>query len=155
MKKTLIVILVLFISIVVVSTAAYNSISADRTATINVVGDGSALLALATTSEYAQLTDGKLEIDFDQVTATGINMDATTVCDDVFTITNNSGNTISVVLAKTGTNSSAISFGTIEAGVSILSGASTSVSFTIDSSSLASGAQVVSSITLTATIVQI
>ena len=153
MKKILPLFAIFVAAVVLMSSGAFTSVTASRTATINVVGDSSALLGLeAGTSSLVHETSGKLVIDFSAIDASGVNMDATTVVSNAFTITNNGASTVTVTLAKVGTNPTKVSFGDIESGVSLASGASTTVSFTITSTGLASGANILSSITLTAVV---
>ena len=87
MMKKILPILGLFIAgLLIMSSGAFTSVTADRTATISVAGDASALLGLAPgSSSLVHYEDGKLAVDFDNVAATGVNMAATTVVSNAFT----------------------------------------------------------------------
>lgn len=111
-KGKLFALLAIFLAIAMVTaTGAFTSVSATRTAEVNVAGDGAALLQLQpspgpngynpsdggslTNSEgYAQLTNGELQInllgdfDGDGVIGAGVNNNATTDIQAVFNITN-------------------------------------------------------------------
>lgn len=112
LKANLFALLAIFLAIAMVTaTGAFSSVSATRTAEVNVAGDGAALLQLQpypgpngynpsdggslTNSEgYAQLTNGELQInllgdfDGDGVIGAGVNNNATTDIQAVFNITN-------------------------------------------------------------------
>lgn len=82
----------------VFGTGAFSSVEADRTATISVADDSSALLALsgATSSELINETDGTLGIDQDN-----INLDGTTTVNEAITITNNGANEVELSIDVT------------------------------------------------------
>ncbi|HHN81311.1 MAG TPA: DUF1102 domain-containing protein [Methanomicrobia archaeon] len=162
MKKLIPLFGILLAAIVVMSTGAFTSVTADREATISVTGDADALLALnpVTDGEYATITDGKLVIDATlgaQNGATGVNPDAVTDLGDVFTITNNGTQTVNVTLSKSVTGTDVYTFssddGDLEGdGVSLASGVSTTVSIQIDTTgSIGSGDSELTGITITAT----
>ena len=168
MKKILPILALAVAALVVVSSGAFTSVTAERTATINVAGDAGALLALepaagSPNASYAHQdsSSGALVLDFSstEIAATGVNVNATTVVEDVFTITNNGTQTVRVVLTKTGANNSAntgaIDFGDIESGVEIEPSTSATVSFKVTTlnTGIAAGQNILSSITLTATAV--
>ncbi len=78
-------------------------------------------------------------------------MDSTTTFSDVFTITNNGTQPVTVVLTKTGDNSSRVNFGEIETGVTLGIGGAYTVSFSINTYELSDEANLLKTITLTAT----
>jgi hypothetical protein len=152
MKKILSILGIFIAALVVMSSGAFTSVTADRTATVNVVGDPSALLGLnAGSSSLVRMVDGELTIDLGNVTASGVNMDAVTVVDNAFTVTNNGNNEVTVTLTD---NASSVVFssdlGDIEAGITLGSGASATVSFTVDTTGMSSGDVVLDGITIEA-----
>ena len=97
----------------VLGTGAFSQVEAQRTVTVNTDGDASALIGLAegdTSTGVVQVTNGTLEINFDNVSSesgsdSGINLDAKTIVGDVnnssvdtsaFKITNNSDSTVNI-----------------------------------------------------------
>jgi hypothetical protein len=77
----------------VLGTDAFSSVDAERTASIQVAGDASALLELAPApagSEYVEITDGTVGIDVDGTSAgaQGVNQNAVTVVDRLIEVTN-------------------------------------------------------------------
>lgn len=127
-KGKLLALVALFLAIgLLTATGAFTSVSATRTAEVNVAGDGAALLQLQpyagpngynpsgggtqTNSEgYAQLTAGELEInllgDFDDdgTIGSGVNNNATTDIQNVFNITNQGTQAVWVNISDTGTS---------------------------------------------------
>ena len=107
-KGKLFALLAIFVAIgLVTATGAFTSVSATRTAEVNVAGDQAALLqllphdsanglnggSLASSNGYAQLTsaNGELQINlagFNNVDGAGPNLNATTDAQGVFNITN-------------------------------------------------------------------
>ena len=157
MKKLLPVLAVLAAALIVVSTGAFTSITAERSAVIYVAGDSSALLTLAPAAgangQYVDYdADGALYLNFDDVAAAGVNVDAVTTFDNVFTITNNGTQTVTVTLSKDGSNTGAIAFGQIESksGVTLKVGETYTVSFEIDTDEMSKEDNILTSITLTA-----
>ncbi len=151
MKKILPLFGIFAAALLLMSSGAFTSVTADRTATINVVGDSSALLGLeAGSSSLVRMVDGQLTIDFANVAATGVNTNAVTVVENAFTVTNNGSQTVTVTLTKTGANAAAISFGDIEKGITLASGASARVSFTVTTTGLSSGDTVLTAIQIKA-----
>ena len=154
-KKLLPVLAVLAAALIVVSTGAFTSITAERSAEIYVAGDASALLTLAPydgpNGAYADHDDdGALYLNLEDVVGTGVNVDAETTFANVFTITNNGTQSVTVTLTKSGSNTGAISFGDIESGIELDVGESCIVSFVVDTYEMSQGDNVLSSITLTA-----
>ncbi|WP_313694763.1 hypothetical protein [Halorarum halobium] len=93
-KGKLFALLAVFAAIgLVTASGAFTTVSAERTATVNVAGDSSALLQLQGNSTYAT-TDGgqnggELTLNFDtDAGASGLNQNATTEVNHVFNITN-------------------------------------------------------------------
>jgi len=83
MKKLIPLFGILLAAIVVMSTGAFTSVTADREATINVSGDASALLGLEAHAPYASYDDdGALVVEL----PSGVNVDAETDLGKVFTI---------------------------------------------------------------------
>jgi len=98
MKKLIPLFGILLAAIVVMSTGAFTSVTADRDATINVANDASALLGLDASTgpngEYADTdTDGKLVIAINN-----LNKSATTVMNDVFVVQNNGTQDVQVTI---------------------------------------------------------
>ena len=164
MKKLLPVLAVLAAALIVVSTGAFTSITAERTAVINVAGDASALLSLAPSSgpngDYADYdNDGALFLNFDKVAAAGINVDAITEFDNVFTITNNGTQPVYVELEWHGDNEDVLYFDysistavvALPSGFDLGVGQTASISFWIDSYDLSQGDEIIDSVTITAT----
>jgi hypothetical protein len=94
-------------------TGAFTSVEANRNMTVDVVSDQSAFLALsgefARNSEYLgnDGSDGELTVkisgDNDDLVGEGLNADANTTIHEVFSVANNSPNTIVVNTDFTGT----------------------------------------------------
>jgi hypothetical protein len=85
----------------VLGTGAFSSVNADRTASVQVTGDASALLGLEPApagSEYAAITDGTVGINIDGTStgAQGVNQNAVTVIDRLIKVTNNGTTDITV-----------------------------------------------------------
>lgn len=102
----------------VIATGAFAALTADRTATVTTAGDASALLAFSPENDdYARLSNGQLEIAIDgsfasngAVSWSGVNLDALTQIDDVFSITNQGGNAVSVWITTEGDNADVLGF---------------------------------------------
>lgn len=167
-----------------VAAGAFTSVSADRTANVTVAGDASAYLGLTPTdgspnSAYCYIdTGGELVIDMTDSHSTsaggnGVNPNAETDFDDVFTVTNQGTQPIDVGLTDSGNNDGAVKFYIDGAGstdvdgdgnsddllietdeggstVTIDDGKSEDVSIYVDSSSLSQGADMLDSITVSA-----
>ena len=93
-------------------TGAFSQVEAQRTVTVNTDGDASALVGLATgatSTGVVQVTNGTLEINFDNAgSGSGVNLDAKTtvgeedgssVTTSAFEITNNSDNTVEITFS--------------------------------------------------------
>jgi len=87
-----------------VGTGAFGSVEADRTVNVNVAGDESAYLGLSAKSDYAQVTDGQLELNFNNNNngGDGVNEDAVSTFDGVFQMTNNGPNDLDITIDKSG-----------------------------------------------------
>lgn len=115
LKKVLPILgLIAFVAIATLASGAFTSVQAQRVAEINVVKDDVALLALSPcdgpNGAYAGYADsGALYIDLTGF-ADGVNTNAVTAIEDVFTITNNGTQTIRVDLEWTGDNPDAVAF---------------------------------------------
>ncbi|MFC6874316.1 hypothetical protein [Halobellus marinus] len=101
----------------VTATGAFTSVEASRTATVNVAGDGSALLAMDPAEgpngdEYARISNGELEINLAGYTssATGVNPNATTDVQSVFVITNQGSQEVEVSINDSGDNPDVVTF---------------------------------------------
>lgn len=157
MKKIIPVIVVILVAaIVVISTGAFTSVTAERSAVITVAGDSEALLSIVPTGTpngkyLKEGDDGAVYLDFADVAAEGVNVNAVTVVNDVFIITNNGTQSVQVVLTKTGDNANKILFGDIESGVTLGVGGTYTVSFEINSYGLSKENNILKTITLTAT----
>ena len=157
LKKVIpVVVVILVAAVVVISSGAFTSVTAERTAVINVAGDSSALLQIVATEtangRYVNVDDdGAIYLDFTDVAAEGVNVDAETTFQDVFTITNNGTQAVTVVLTKAGANAGRVDFGEIEDGVTLGVGDAYTVSFSINTYDLSEEDNLLSSITLTAT----
>jgi len=142
-------------ALVVMSSGAFTSVTADRTATISVVGDSNALIKLtAGSSELVYMDDDDLlTIDLSAVDATGVNLDAVTLINNAFTITNNSNTPVNVVLTEDASaNDDAIDFGSeLEGGgVALDAGDDYVVNISIDTHDVSAGT-LISSIEIAAT----
>jgi len=150
LRKIIFIISILFAAMMVISTGAYTNLDAHRLTSINVADDSSSLIGFTPTSDYAHFENGKLTINFDGLSASGINPDSVTSISDVFSIMNNSGDAVYLSILKEGNHPSAISFGSIEDGVQLFPGESISISMDIDSSGLDSLGGIINSFSITA-----
>jgi len=152
------------------ATGAFSTVSAERTVSVNVADDASAFLAMEPNQSspngaggYADTTNGgEIELNFENVNAAGVNLDARTVLDDVLNVTNQGTQEVSLWITKSGGNTTAVTFysGTVGGGTEIPTSQSSSVtlgtgetsriSIEIDTrgSSNAGGDQLLSSITI-------
>lgn len=145
----------LFAFVIIVSTGAFSGVSADRYAHITVSGDATALLALAPfpgpNGKYVHYDDdGSLYIEIAGPDSAGININSQCVCPNLFTITNNGTQDVTLTLSKRGLHPTAIDFGDIEDSVSLGKGETYVVSFDIDTTQLAEGDSVIDAILLKA-----
>ena len=90
-----------------VGTGAFDLVSARRDFEVEAVGDDAgAFLGLQSgpeseeTSEYAEVNGDTLELDFSNDRADGVNKEADTRFDDVFTITNNGDQDVPIRLVE-------------------------------------------------------
>lgn len=77
-----------------VTTGAFSTVEANRTATVETAGDADALLGIEPVDgvdRHVEITNGTVTIDFE-----GINQNAVTVFDRLFKITNNGSDSITV-----------------------------------------------------------
>jgi hypothetical protein len=98
----------------ITATGAFTTVTAERTATVTTAGDASALLALnPTNANYADIPDsgpnaGQLVISvdgtFNNQGATGVNLNALTEIDNVFSITNQGTQPVEVWIAVNATS---------------------------------------------------
>jgi len=170
MKKLIPLFGILLAAIVVMSTGAFTSVTADREATIEVADDANALLALEPTETangaYAYQNGDKLKIDFSDVLGAGVNVDAVTTIDEVFTITNNGTQAVNITIEWSGDNAGKVQFAesafgsaedlSVSATTSVTldplgSGSPTTISIAIDSNGLSDGDELINTITITAT----
>ena len=113
--RLFVVLAVFGVAFLIVGSGAFNTVEADRTADVNVAGDGAALLELqdhnGPNGQYASApSGGELEISFDDITADGVNQNATTTINDVFNVTNSGTQSTDVYITKSGANSGLVSF---------------------------------------------
>ena len=101
----------------VTASGAFTTVSAERTATVNVAGDESALLALEPAAgpnggEYARIESGELELNLAgyNSSATGVNPNAVTDFDSVFVITNQGTQEVAVNISDSGPNNNSVTF---------------------------------------------
>jgi hypothetical protein len=125
-------------------------------AEINVAGDASALLAMAPydgpNGQYAAYdNDGALYLDLTTLLSSGVNVDAQTRFENVFTITNNGTQTITVVLGKGAELMGNIEFYDIEDGVTLDVGETYVVSLLVDTNGLKDQDTMLTTFTITAT----
>jgi len=103
-------------ALLVVGSGAFTTVQADRTVDVDVAGDDAALLELRPHSgangAYASLSSDELEIGFGSVTADGVNQNATTTIGDVFNVTNQGTQTVSVYITESGTYPGVVTFET-------------------------------------------
>lgn len=91
---------------IVTATGAFTSVSAERTATIDVAGDDAALLGLTSNHAIVEQTDGTMQLNFDNIegaSASGVNYNAQTSYAAVFTIANNGADDVAVDIATNDT----------------------------------------------------
>lgn len=94
----------------VTASGAFTSVSADRTVTVNVANDDTALLGLegntsSGNAEYVTTENGQVVINLDQQVAgggQGINKNATTRLDHLLNVSNQGPNTVDVTAELTG-----------------------------------------------------
>jgi hypothetical protein len=173
-KGKLFGLLVIFAAIgMVTASGAFTSVTATRTATVDVTGDSSALLKLEPANtpngdEYARENAGELEIDLSgyNSSATGVNANATLNFTSVFVITNQGTQEVNVSITDAGDNPNAVVFynttfaprdssgatgGLETTEVTLATGESVTVSIYVDTSGLSSSDNLVNSITINAT----
>ena len=115
-KGKLFALLAVFAAIgLVAASGAFTTVEADRTADVNTAGDDSALLQLdpSTSSngeDYASTVDGQLELDLAGASGDGVNLDANTNVDDVFKVTNQGTQEITLHITKSGDNTGLVTF---------------------------------------------
>ena len=129
---------------VLVASGAFTSVSAERSAEIDIAGDASALLSMVPhegpNGAYVKEDEhGALYLDFSEFAAGGVNIDAVTVIRDICVITNNGTRAVTLRLEKEGDNPDAVDFGDVEVGVLLHVGESYVFSFTIYSAGLSRG----------------
>ena len=162
---------IIIAAIVLLSTGAFTSVTAERTAVINVAGDSSALVGLAACTGdgnnggYVSTNNGAIEIDLTTIADGGVNVNAVTILDNVFSITNNGTQDISVTIVGSyegvgdgHPNAVSIYFdGTSTATTATINTATAkNVSLKIDTTgdTFAKGDHLIDTITITATAVQ-
>lgn len=100
----------------ITATGAFTTVSAERTATVSTAGDASALLAMnPVNDDYARIDGGTLEIAIDgsfgnSNTGSGVNLQALTQIDDVFSITNQGTQEVRVWITTSGPNPDTVTF---------------------------------------------
>lgn len=170
-KTRLFGLLAIFAAIsLVTASGAFTTVEASRTATVNVAGDGSALLAMDPAdgpngNEYARISNGELEINLGGYTsnATGVNPNATTDLQSVFVITNQGTQAVDVGIDDSGDNPGAVTFynstvqsasnGGLEPGganATLSPGESVTVSIKVNTTGLSGTPSLVDEITISA-----
>ena len=128
-KGKLFALLAIFMAIgIVTATGAFTSVSAERVATAQVAGDQSALVglepyagpngyspgtggSLSSSQGYAQLTNGELELNLGRFGQNnGLNYNASTEINQVFNITNNGGQPVSLWISRSGNDAQTVNF---------------------------------------------
>jgi hypothetical protein len=97
-----------------VGTGAFTSTAAGREVSVNVAGDQSAYLGLeAGDSDHAYTENGELKLAFDgsQVSGAGVNTNSFIKFNDLFTIRNNSSETVTIWLDQGGSDAPSINNG--------------------------------------------
>jgi len=110
----------------VTATGAFTTVSAERTTTVNVAGDSSALLQLqpapgpnglsgesqSAQAGYARINNGQLEINIAgwNNQGAGVNLNAETDIERVFTVTNQGTQSVEVSLTDSGSYDTVVSF---------------------------------------------
>ena len=156
MKKILLPLLALGLAaLICVATGAFTSVSAVRAAEVNVVGDRNALLTLTPYNgpNGAYFVDGNGDGAYELALSSdhrGINVNATIVLHDVFTITNNGTQQVRVTITGIGDHTSNISFGSLDTGMTLGVGQSVTVSVRIDTHGLTDGDRILDSIIISA-----
>jgi hypothetical protein len=149
----------------VTASGAFTTVSAERTATVNVAGDESALLALepapgSNGDEYARIEGGELELNLAgyNSSATGVNPNAVTDFDSVFVITNQGTQEVAVNITDSGDYNDSVTFyngsvstGPLESGSETLSpGDSVVVSIKVDTTGVSGEHDLITEITISA-----
>lgn len=138
--KLLALVTIVVAASLVTATGAFSSVTAERTTEVKVASDSDAFLALdgnteGGNGEYVSTDGGKLSIDLTTSSegAKGVNPDAVTTFDNLFTITNQGSQAVNLELTPKGDHKEAIKFydengetvserGSIEPGTSITVG---------------------------------
>lgn len=104
-KGKLFALLAIFVAIgLITATGAFTSVQAQRTMTVSVAGDGSALLGLADAGQgYVNESGDTITIDFGN---NGVNINADTDFGAVLNVTNNGASTVNVQIATHAANTS-------------------------------------------------
>lgn len=148
-KGKLLALFAIFVAIgLVTASGAFTSTSVDRTMTVGVAADSSALLGLAPNSTsanggYASTNNGQIEVD-----VSNANLDADTHIDHVLNLSNNGNSDVEVWVTLSGNNTAAVTLydGTVSGGtaipgsqqatVTVPSGGTISVSIEIDTTGM-------------------
>ncbi len=155
MRKYFVLLILLLLPVLYVASGAFTSTSAQRSAEIAMAGDASALVGLAPSENangaYFQDTDGNGTYELDIMSVVdGVNTNAVTVLQDVFTITNNGTQAIFVSIEALGPHPEAISFGDLDEGVTLAVGALAIGSVTIDTHDIPAGESIIQKMIITA-----
>lgn len=163
LRTRLVALLAVFIALTLItSTGAFTTVSAERTVDVSVAGDDAALLQIEPHSgpngDYAEQSGGEFQINFDNVSATGVNLDAKTTLGNVFNVTNQGTQTVTVTISKSGTYPNAVDFNSSDdqelddgaSGVDIGVGDTLEVTIEIDTTAVSpsAGETLVDSITI-------
>ncbi len=110
-KGKLMALLAVFVAIgLVTASGAFTSVQADRTVSVQVVGDGSGLIGLSAAT-YGALDESvggvkSFNLDLSDETATGVNAEATTTISPIINVTNQGGETINLSVDSVTSNES-------------------------------------------------
>lgn len=115
--KLLALVTIVVAASLVTATGAFSSVTAERTTEVKVANDANAFLALdgntdGGNGEYVSMDQGKLSIDLTTSSegAQGVNPDAVTTFDNLFTITNQGSQPVNLELTPKGDHKEAIKF---------------------------------------------
>jgi len=153
-KKISAVALFFVACLAIMASGAFNSVTAERVASINVVGDGAALLSFSPADgpngSYANIVNGKLCIDIPNM-----NAGASAIINDVFTVTNSSSSSVRLEHIEHGDNTGNVWFIRLHyIGVTLGPGESYTESMALATQELSPGDNILQSVTFIATVVE-
>lgn len=122
-KGKLLALVAMFVAIgIAAGTGAFTTVTAERTADVDVAGDSGALLAIDAASgsngDYVGTDGGETQLLLSGPQgASGVNPNATTAVDGVITVTNQGTQGVYVAVERSGPNTDAIEFGVQDSDV--------------------------------------